>query len=395
MEDDKDFSDNENFEEEEGNSDEVGKEIDLSGDGKLKKIIKTAGSGWEKPTSGAEVTVHYTGTLLDGTKFDSSRDRSEPFVFSLGKGNVIKGWDEGVKTMKKGEIAILTCDPDYAYGASGSPPTIPPNATLQFEVELLNWTEWKEVKKGIKKKILKEGSGWEKPEFDTLVTVSWKENGVENSEKKVTIGSEEIPETLEVAIESMKKGEHSLFDVDSNGSTIHYEVNLIDFDQAPKSWKLKGQEKIEYAKKRKEEGSELFKLGRYSRAEKKYKAALEYANSEHDLDDKQKEETKPLKVSIHLNLAACDIRANSWSGVIEHSNKALELNPGNLKALLRRGRAFNELDRWQESKSDLQKVIEASETPEAAEAKREFAKLSKKIKEQDEKEKKLFSNLFK
>jgi FK506-binding protein 4/5 len=395
MEPEKDFSDTENFEEEEEKVDEVGKEIDISGDGKLKKIIKTAGSGWEKPTVGAEVTVHYTGTLLDGTKFDSSRDRSEPFVFSLGKGNVIKGWDEGVKTMKKGEVSILTCDPDYAYGASGSPPTIPPNATLQFEVELISWTEWKEVKKGIKKKVLKEGTGWEKPEFDTIATVTWKENGVDSGVKKVTIGGEEIPLFLEEAIESMKKGEHSLVEVDSNGGRIQYEIILEDFEQAPKSWKLKGNEKIEYAKKRKEEGSELFKLGRYSRAEKKYKAALEYANSEHDLDDKQKEEAKPLKVSIHLNLAACDIRANSWSGVIEHSNKALELNPGNLKALLRRGRAFNELDRWQESKSDLQKVMESADSPEATEAKREFVKLSKKIKEQDEKEKKLFSNLFK
>jgi FKBP-type peptidyl-prolyl cis-trans isomerase len=74
--------------------------------------------------------VHYTGTLLDGTKFDSSVDRDEPFSFSLGHGSVIKGWDIGVATMKKGEKALFTLRHDYAYGEKGSPPTIPPSATL-------------------------------------------------------------------------------------------------------------------------------------------------------------------------------------------------------------------------------------------------------------------------
>jgi FK506-binding protein 4/5 len=83
--------------------------------------------------------VHYVGTLLDGTKFDSSRDRGEPFTFTLGAGHVIKGWDVGVASMKEGELANLICRHDYAYGESGSPPTIPPNATLKFEVELLGW----------------------------------------------------------------------------------------------------------------------------------------------------------------------------------------------------------------------------------------------------------------
>jgi len=74
--------------------------------------------------------VHYTGTLEDGTKFDSSVDRGDPFEFTLGHSQVIKGWDIGVATMKKGEKVQLKLRQDYAYGESGSPPTIPPGATL-------------------------------------------------------------------------------------------------------------------------------------------------------------------------------------------------------------------------------------------------------------------------
>lgn len=102
-----------------------------------RKQIKIPGDRNTYPQRGQDVTVHYTGTLLDGTKFDSSLDRGDPFTFKIGLGQVIKGWDEGVATMSVGEKAVFELPSDYGYGARGSPPDIPPNATLVFEVELI------------------------------------------------------------------------------------------------------------------------------------------------------------------------------------------------------------------------------------------------------------------
>lgn len=103
----------------------------------LKSEDIVVGTG-PSPTSGQSVTVKYVGTLQDGTKFDASADHGDgTFTFTIGEGQVIKGWDEGVMTMKVGGKRKLTIPPDMAYGAEGRPPVIPANATLIFTIELV------------------------------------------------------------------------------------------------------------------------------------------------------------------------------------------------------------------------------------------------------------------
>ena len=105
--------------------------------GVTKEVLKE-GDGKTYPKKGDELTMHYTGTLAsNGSKFDSSVDKGRPFVFRIGLGMVIKGWDEGVMQMSLGEKAVLNITSDYGYGAAGAGGVIPPNADLKFEVELL------------------------------------------------------------------------------------------------------------------------------------------------------------------------------------------------------------------------------------------------------------------
>ncbi len=149
----------------------------------LKYIDEKIGKG-DFPNTGDIVVVHYTGTLENGTKFDSSKDRNQPFEFTLGMGRVIKGWDEGLATMKVGGTRKLIIPPELGYGSRGAGGVIPPNATLIFDVELLEIKPAKPIfvdtdfslpgqevnyESGLKTIVHKKGSGNKPVEGQTVI----------------------------------------------------------------------------------------------------------------------------------------------------------------------------------------------------------------------------------
>ncbi|RMZ52723.1 hypothetical protein APUTEX25_000842 [Auxenochlorella protothecoides] len=479
--------------------DEVGKEIDVSKDGGVRKIIKKVGAGYEVPEKGDKVTVHYTGTLEDGTKFDSSRDRDDPFTFTLGQGQVIKGWDLSVATMKKGESATVIIRGDYGYGAAGSPPKIPANATLHFDIELLSWRSDKDLTGdgGVIKTILAEGKGWANPGKDDVITLELKATSLEGTDtvytspeggyqvtlasggadapffcralevalpkmkkgeratlvvkpqygpvqgpgagealeievtlvdwqkverlpggvvKRTLVSTDEwqtpnegatvtlaytarlavdgtvfderttesplvvetdadaLPEGLEAAVMKMKKGEKCVVMVPaalaygSEGSDqpmarvpadvdVEYEVTLVDQKQAKGSWEMSTPEKIAAAIARKEKGNAYFKAGRVGRAVRQWNQAEEIIKYDDAFSAEEKEESRAVKKSVQLNLAAAHLKEGSWTEARKAATSVLDHDSFNLKALFRRAQAYLGTFDFVEAEQDIKKGL--------------------------------------
>lgn len=203
----------------EEDEDDFSQSGDLSGDGGVVKEILRKGDGWERPENGDDVDMHYKGCLEDGIMFDSSYERNTPFTFKLGDGKVIKGWDIVGKTMTKGEKCRVTLKPEYGYGAQGSPPKIPANATLIFEMELLGWHSKRDVfgDGSAMKTELESGEGWERPgklaEVTALITTTAmdaeskvKGNVLDSGVRTFPLSPGVIPAVWEKVILDMKKG---------------------------------------------------------------------------------------------------------------------------------------------------------------------------------------------
>ncbi|MEW5304229.1 MAG: hypothetical protein WDW36_006854 [Sanguina aurantia] len=525
----------------EGTEDEMiedGQEIQITPDGGLIKRIITKGRGWEKPEKGDKVSVHYVGTLEDGTKFDSSRDRDDLFVFELGEGRVIKGWDLGVATMKMGEKAVLICQSDYAYGAQGSPPKIPANATLHFEVELFSWESIKDLAGdgGIIKTVLSEGQDWETPKDRDEVRVhlsakaqgasqpflvspeegleftvsegllgskglglvvktmkkgarahlvlqpaygfssallggapsegpcevevtlaSWKkvedvtpdggvlkkvltetadeykkpnegasvtiryhaslsdgtvvESRLEGDEFTFVTESGEVPEGLDQAVMSMKKGEVATFEVTAAygyaaagraataagaavppDAALKYAITLVDFTNAPETWEMKDHEKVAAAVIKKDKGNVAFKAGNLKKAMRDWDQAAKIVDYDKDFADEHKAGSKDVKKSCWLNTAAAKLKQGDWKEAEKSCTKVLGLEPGNVKALYRRAQAQMGLQDFLAAEMDLRKGLSEDATNV------DLLTLSKRLKvmskEMNKKESKMYGKMF-
>ncbi|KAJ0069446.1 hypothetical protein NL108_006061, partial [Boleophthalmus pectinirostris] len=380
-------------------------------------MVKREGTGEELPMTGDKVFVHYVGTLLDGTHFDSSRDKGEKFSFELGKGQVIRAWDIGVATMKVGELCQLICKPEYAYGLAGSPPKIPPNATLVFEIELFEFhgedlTEDEDG--GIIRRIITKGQGYSKPNEGASVEVSVEgtldEHVFYERELKFEVGDGEsfdLPVGVEKGIMAMEQGEEALFTIKPKygfgiagneklgvpgGATLVYKIKLTAFEKAKESWEMNTPEKLEQSVIVKEKGTQYFKEGKYKQASVQYKRIVLWLDNESGLQEEDEKKAKALRLAAHLNLAMCYLKIQEPSHALDSCDKALMLDPTNEKALFRRGEALFGMKEFDRAKDDFQKVIQLYPSNKAA--KSQVALCQKRLKEQHEKDKRIYANMF-
>nr|XP_039252118.1 peptidyl-prolyl cis-trans isomerase FKBP4-like [Styela clava] len=385
--------------------------------GVLKEII-TPGTCDESPSEGCKVFVHYTGTLLDGTKFDSSVDRGEKFSFNLGKGQVIKAWDLGVASMKRGEKCKLTCKPEFAYGEKGSPPTIPANATLVFEIELFDW-EFEDVSpdsdKSITRQVLKEGKLYETPNDGANVSIdikgSYGDTVFDERSLKFNINEDEcenIPKPVEDSIKKMKKDETSLFRVNSKhafgsegheglgvpkDTDVNYEIHLKNFEKAKESWEMSDEEKVEQGEIIKAKGTTFFKEGQLNKAiiqYKKIKDLLDYREDakKSELDEKW----NSLKLAAHLNLALCYIKVKNFEEATKCCDTAIEIDNNSEKAFFRRGESEFARENYENAKSDFTQAKNLN--PANKLAIKRIREANAQIHKIKEKEKKLFGGMF-
>ena len=412
--------------------------VDVLGDGGIiKKILRFAPEDQvDTPPSGSEVTVHYHGTLAsNGNKFDSSRDRNEPFKFKIGEGQVIKGWDEGVATMKRGELALFTLKPEYAYGKSGSPPSIPPNSTLNFEVELLDFNDEMEVTQGITKKVLSKGEGWRNAEEEGATAVCnykiYEGEQVLEQRDNVTLvfGDENVVGFVEDAVGSMKLNEKAIFTVThfrpckyleytghtaefkkvfeteliKGTHTVKMEVTVTAIENEKNAWELAALEKLNLAESKKEQGNELFKKNRLELAKKRYERALRIIEDEKPDDEPEDQKKKRAQIisSCHSNLGAIYVKQSNWKFAIDECNKVLDVDRENIKAYYRKAQSYQSLGELEESKTTLEQCVEvcANVTEETqiqllASAKSFLVKINNAIAEQTKKEKAMFNKMF-
>ncbi|KAL7408132.1 hypothetical protein ABVT39_018694 [Epinephelus coioides] len=379
------------------------------------KVVKRPGIDGERPMIGDRVTVHYTGKLLSGKRFDCSRERRESFSFNVGKGQVLKAWDIGVLSMQRGEVCTLLCKPEYAYGSAGNPDKIPPSSSVLFEMELLKFEgEMLTDDGGIIRRIKLKGDGYTNPNDGACVEVHLEGRYAgrlfDCRDVSFVVGEAEdkgVPFGVDRAMDKMQKGEccvlylKSKYGFGSEGKPeykigpdkdIIYEVTLKSFQRAKEPWEMDLIEKLDLALGIKHKGNQYFKAGRYLQAVIQYQRIVSMLEMECGTGIDQQRRIQSFMSTAHLNLALCFLRIKEFSQVVENCNKVIEIDESNEKALYRRGEARLLRNEFTLALEDFQQVLQVNPSNRAARA--QISICQRKIKEHHEQDKKIYANMF-
>lgn len=321
---------------------------------------------------------------------------------------------EGVASMTRGEKCRVVLASDYAYGARGSPPKIPPAATLVFEIELFefdNETDISTEKNGSLKKLdTKSGSGVESPEYDGVVTVEYSVELLDGTvcvaakKEKLTLGEETLPQGIQYAISTLHVGDAARFTVapvqgyglQGNealkipaGVTTIWTIELLELLNAPDPSTLEPAQKLDMANLKKTDGNTLFTQGKYDRALKKYDLAASYTKF---IPGDEGKTAQDLLNVCDLNAAQCLLKLNRFADAQTRCNAVLVRDPNNLKGLYRRALAHEALKLFPAAIEDLQQLLSVDAANQ--DASKMLAKIKAKIKAEEDKERAMYSKMF-
>jgi len=381
--------------------------VDVLGDQQVLKLVTKEGTGSERATAGCTAVLHYTGTLTNGDKFDSSRDRNEPFETPVGQGRVIGGWDAVMPTMAKGERCEVLIQSDKAYGPRGSPPSIPGGAALIFDMEMLDW--YGEDVSSAKDKSLTKTKLQDSADFKTVdgenldeLTISLEIDGKVISEKlSWTVGEEKLHEVEGVkiidnvvieAIKTMTVGEKSIFtarkfsDYNKTGEDKKYCIEVMAYKAAKRSYEMEPEELLKVGEGVKTAGTDFFKKGEFEVAQKKYNYVIGL------LEDQTSEEAAALIMGCMQNLALIALKQKNYYATVTLCDDVLAKDEVNEKALFRKGEALYALKEFQQAQKVYKSVL--SINPDNKLAKKGCLNSQKQYKTYQDAEKKKYSKMF-
>ncbi|ONK60180.1 uncharacterized protein A4U43_C08F15240 [Asparagus officinalis] len=375
--------------------------VDVSKDGGIVKKILVGGDDVQTGDLD-EVQVKYQVRLVDGSLLVESPE--EGLWFHINEGHLLPAFTKAVKTMKRGEKAVVTVQPQ-----------------LVIDIDLLSLKPVLDVTGDMKvlKKILRAGEGIRRPNNGETVYIRYtalledgtlfEKVGFDDKLFEFAVDEEEVIAGLDRAVATMLKGEISQImvkreygfmndHVDRIGinvpaySTLVYEVELVDFTKEKELWEMSNHEKIGAAENAKQMGNDLYKIGKFSRAAKKYDKAVSYINENGSFEDGDDKLVRTLRVSCWLNHAACSLKLKDFKETIQLCSKVLDIEFCNLKALYRRGQAYMAAGHLDLAKLDIQKALEVD--PQNREVKSLELSLRKEQRESSKRDAKLYANMF-
>eukprot|EP01083_Nonionella_stella_P078926 216273_1 len=392
-------------------------------DNGVKKIILH--EGWGKPApDGSDAYIRYVGKFKDSQRvFEDNTKLNPPFKFLVGHFRVIRAIDIAVANMKIGEKCLLRSTSRYAYGEKGEGRKIAPNKDLDYELEVVDWNDWKRVnnKDEVQKRVLSQGEGdmYDVPDASAICDITYSAQVFDDEKYPSNIYScgrhidfqvnedPTFPVGFHEALKSMNKYEIAEFKIEQSfgfgdkgvtelnippNATLYYRVTMHNYQNLMSRWKMEPLQLFDVAKRFKDKARQYFDMGNWDYAMNRYEKALEYFQADEKMDNEEKRQAADDIAIVFNNMAMIYLKKNEFIDCIRECNKVLKHDENNVKAWCRKGQSRMMLADYKKANEDLKTALALD--PSNKYIKRLMKINKNKKKSYTENQKKLYGGMF-